>query len=90
MALGWRWTSIRSVIPARRSWTVHGIVEPVTGGPYLDGDANFPYKIDHEDLCFRLFTEHGFEWGGDWEDRKDYRNFEIPTGLIEEWYPSNQ
>lgn len=65
------------------------IIEPVTGEPYLDRDADFPYKIDHEDLCFKLFTEHGFEWGGDWEDRKDYQHFEIPTAQIEEWYPSN-
>lgn len=72
--------------------TVDGerIVEPVTGEPYLDREADFPYKIDHEDLCFKLFAEHGFEWGGDWEDRKDYQHFEIPTALIEEWYPSNQ
>ena len=66
------------------------IVEPVTGEPYLDRDADFPYKIDHEDLCFKLFTEHGFEWGGDWEDRKDYQHFEIPTDVIAEWYPENQ
>ena len=72
--------------------TVDGerIVEPVTGEPYLDREAVFPYKIDHDDLCFKLFTEHGFEWGGDWEDRKDYQYFEIPTALIEEWYPSNK
>ena len=66
------------------------IIEPITGEPYLDRDADFPYKIDHEDLCYRLFTEHGFEWGGDWEDRKDYQHFEIPTDLIAEWYPENQ
>ena len=72
--------------------TVDGvrIVEPVTGEPYLDRDADFPYKIDHEDLCYRLFTEHGFEWGGDWEDRKDYQHFEIPTDVINEWYPDNR
>ena len=66
------------------------IVEPITGEPYLDRDADFPYKIDHEDLCYRLFIEHGFEWGGDWEDRKDYQHFEIPTSVIAEWYPDNQ
>ena len=66
------------------------IVEPATGEPYLDRAADFPCKIDHEDLCYRLFTEHGFEWGGDWEDRKDYQHFEIPTAQIEEWYPGNQ
>ena len=66
------------------------IVEPATGELYLDREADFPYKIDHEDLCFKLFAEHGFEWGGDWEDRKDYQHFEIPTAQIEEWYPENK
>ena len=66
------------------------IVEPINGEPYLDRDADFPYKIDHEDLCYMLFIEHGFEWGGDWEDRKDYQHFEIPTDVIAEWYPENQ
>jgi len=66
------------------------IVEPVTGEPYLDRKADFPYKIDHDDLCFKLFTAHGFEWGGDREDRKDYQHFEIPTAQMDEWYPSNQ
>ena len=71
--------------------TVDGerIVEPVTGEPYLDRDADFPYKIDENDLCYRLFTEHGFEWGGSWKDRKDYQHFEIPNEKITEWYPEN-
>lgn len=65
------------------------IVEPVTGEPYLDRSADFPYKIDGNDLCYKLFTEKGFEWGGAWEDRKDYQHFEIPTEQIAEWYPDN-
>ena len=65
------------------------IVEPVTGEPYLDRDADFPYKIDENDLCYKLFIEKGFEWGGSWEDRKDYQHFEIPTEKIAEWYPGN-
>ena len=66
------------------------IVEPVTGEPYLDRDADFPYKIDENDLCYQLFTEHGFEWGGSWEDGKDYQHFEVPDEKIAEWYPKNQ
>ena len=65
------------------------IIEPATGEPYLDRDADFPYKIDHDDLAYKLFTEAGFEWGGDWTDRKDYQHFEIPTDVIESWYPNN-
>ena len=66
------------------------IIEPITGEPYLDRDADFPYKIDENDLCYKLFIEHGFEWGGAWEDRKDYQHFEIPTDQIAEWYHDNQ
>ena len=53
------------------------LIQPATGEPYCDRSWNFPYKIDHEDLCFRLFTEAGFEWGGDWTTRKDYQHFEL-------------
>lgn len=66
------------------------IIEPITSEPYLDRDADFDYKIDHDDLCYKLFIEHGFEWGGDWTDRKDYQHFEIPDDMIAQWYPDNQ
>ena len=65
------------------------IVEPVTGEPYLDRDASFDYKIEQGDLCSNLFIEHGFEWGGEWTDRKDYQHFEMPDEKIAEWYPDN-
>ena len=65
------------------------IVEPITGEPYLDRDASFDYKIEKDDLCYRLFIEHGFEWGGEWTDRKDSQHFEMPDAKIAEWYPEN-
>ena len=52
------------------------LIQPATGADYCNRDWDFPYKIDHDDLCFRLFTEAGFEWGGDWTTRKDYQHFE--------------
>ncbi len=51
-------------------------VSPEDAISYADRSVDFLYKIDHEDLCYRLFTEHGFEWGGDWETSKDYQHFE--------------
>lgn len=51
-------------------------IEPAGAGDYVDRDADFPYKIDHDDLCYQLFTEHGFSWGGDWTSCKDYQHFE--------------
>ena len=52
-------------------------IQPATAEAYCNRDWDFPYKIDHDDLCFRLFTEAGFEWGGDWTTRKDYQHFEF-------------
>ena len=51
-------------------------VEPANATPYVDREQDFPHKIDHNDLCYKLFTEHGFTWGGDWINSKDYQHFE--------------
>ena len=52
------------------------IVEPAAGKPYADRTKSFPYKIEKGDLCYRLFVEKGFKWGGDWKTMKDYQHFE--------------
>ena len=52
-------------------------IQPATAADYCDRTWDFPYKIDHDDLCFRLFTEAGFEWGGDWTSCKDFQHFEF-------------
>jgi len=52
-------------------------VQPATAVEYCDRTLTFPYKIDHDDLCFKLFTEAGFEWGGDWTSCKDFQHFEL-------------
>lgn len=51
-------------------------VSPVSGQAYADRTVSFPYKIDREDLCYRLFIEHGFTWGGAWNNSKDYQHFQ--------------
>ena len=33
-------------------------------------------KIKKGDLCYQLFIEHGFSWGGNWRTTKDYQHFE--------------
>ena len=62
-------------------------VEPSTAKEYTDRSKNFPYKIERGDLCFRLFAEHGFEWGGDWKSLKDYQHFEVSDEKALELYP---
>lgn len=67
--------------------TVDGkkILEPATAENYLDREKNFPYKITDEDLCYKIFIEHGFEWGGNWTHCKDYQHFELPDEIIEKY-----
>ena len=50
-------------------------VLPPEGAEYADRSRDFPHKIDHDDLCYKVFRSHGFSWGGDWAGRKDYQHF---------------
>lgn len=52
-------------------------ISPKGSEPYADRSLNFPYKIDENDLCYKLFTAHGFTWGGNWNSCKDYQHFQI-------------
>ena len=45
-----------------------GEIEPRT--------ARRSHVIDKDDLCYRLFIQHGFKWGGAWRSLKDYQHFE--------------
>ena len=65
------------------------VLESATAEIYLDREKNFPYKITKNDLCYKLFTEHGFEWGGSWSDRKDYQHFEISSDIVKLLYPND-
>ncbi len=52
------------------------VVQPAAGKRYADRSKKSPYKLKRGDLCHRLFIEHGFRWGGDWNSLKDYQHFE--------------
>lgn len=52
------------------------IIQPSTARPYTDRTRSFNYKITKSDLCYRLFIQHGFRWGGNWRTLKDYQHFE--------------
>ena len=50
---------------------------PEDGWAYLDREAEFPYKLVSGDLCYELFREAGFEWGGWWIYNIDYQHFQF-------------
>lgn len=61
------------------------IVEPLAGQPYANNRSTKKKQgklkgasqiIDRNDLCYRLFIQHGFRWGGAWRSSKDYQHFE--------------
>ena len=51
-------------------------IKPKEGEPYVDRMWDFPYMIDRDDVCYDLFIERGFKWGGSWNSLKDYQHFE--------------
>lgn len=51
-------------------------IEPANSIDYIDRSIDFEHKIDENDLCYKLFIEHGFSWGGAWTSSKDYQHFE--------------
>ena len=55
-------------------------ISPEGSEAYADRSASFPYKIDENDLAYKLFKEHGFTWGGNWNSVKDYQHFEKKIG----------
>ena len=55
-------------------------VDPDSAAVYADRSKDFAGKIDKDDLCYQLFTRHGWEWGGDWKTVKDYQHFSKEVG----------
>lgn len=53
-----------------------GYVSPSNAYEYADRTKDFPGMIHHGDEVYKIFIEHGWEWGGDWYDEKDYQHFQ--------------
>ena len=68
--------------------TVNGklSIEPANATDYVDRSKDFDYKIDEDDLVYKLFIAHGFEWGGSWKSSKDYQHFEVPDSVVKTLY----
>ena len=52
-----------------------GSFAPIESAPYLDRSDVRPGMITGDDLCFRLFSEHGWKWGGNFTSEVDYQHF---------------
>lgn len=49
---------------------------PEYSAEYVERRQGVRHVITEDDVCCRIFKEHGFSWGGDWSNPKDYQHFE--------------
>lgn len=61
--------------PLINPYIVGDKVMPANAAEYADRDKAFDHKIDRTDLCYCIFRRHGWKWGGDWNNSKDYQHF---------------
>jgi peptidoglycan L-alanyl-D-glutamate endopeptidase CwlK len=45
----------------------------------VDYDPNALGALVEDGEIVQFFKRHGWEWGGDWTDRKDYQHFQKPA-----------
>ena len=72
------WHSFGAAIdinPLQNPYMNKGRVSPEEARAYLDRKDKRPHMIDHSDYAYKVFTAHGWKWGGDWNGDKDYQHF---------------
>ena len=52
------------------------LIRPEGSEIWLFRRESSPYLIRKGDLCYKLFKQKGFHWGGEWLSGKDYQHFE--------------
>ena len=66
--------------PRYNPYVRNGKVSPENGKDYAYNRQkrnDIPYKIDTNDLAYRLFMKAGAQWGGAWKTMKDYQHFQF-------------
>ena len=72
------WHSFGAAIdinPLQNPYMNKGRVSPEEAREFLDRKNKRPHMIDHSDYAYKVFTAHGWKWGGDWKGDKDYQHF---------------
>lgn len=65
--------------PLLNPYITDGRVSPANGAKYADRSLGLPGMISRSDLCYKLFTQNGWKWGGDSAQDKDYQHFSKKT-----------
>lgn len=56
------------------------LVLPPEGKKFVDRSIPAKGKITKESLIYKLFTDRGWDWGGNWHDLQDFQHFEKRSG----------
>ena len=43
---------------------------------YIDRSSGDPHVIVCGDICYNIFTQYGYTWGGNWDNPIDYQHFQ--------------
>ncbi len=69
--------------PMLNPYVKNGSVSPENGAAYANRSLNFAGKIDENDICYKLFTQRGWSWGGHFKSSKDYQHFSKDLGFYQ-------
>ena len=61
--------------PVQNPFVGNGIVSPPNGGEYENRTLNRKGMIHDDDSVVQAFRSIGWEWGGQWQQVKDYQHF---------------
>lgn len=62
--------------PLYNPYVVNNYISPVSGMLYANRSINNEHQIDKNDALYKIFIKHGWSWGGNWSNKKDYQHFE--------------
>lgn len=73
------WGRAIDINPLTNPYVKGDRVYPPEGRQYMDRSRALPGTIQSGSYVVRRFAEAGWNWGGNWSDRKDYQHFEKPV-----------
>jgi hypothetical protein len=62
--------------PLQNPYIKGDLIIPSGGKAHIERNASHKGKITKDSLVYVLFTERGWDWGGNWNDLADYQHFE--------------
>lgn len=62
--------------PVENPYVINGLLLPQQGRKYLSRNPHVKGIIVKGSKIYNIFMHYGWQWGGDWQNMKDYQHFE--------------